>query len=205
MRVHRATADGGASAPDLAEQLHSRCDRSPPSHQGEEEPEFRSGHPYRLSSAQNRLSSGLQEHAAEANRSRQSRSSTGRKTASSSEQLLHSRDQLADDRRVCVTGAIQLIWTNEVSLCAWERKRSRNLKFMYDRACLFVYIERFDWTELSRDSGHVRFIFFIFLIVDDEDSRNASIVGAAADRPGSCGEGYVGADTGWGRVTRGLR
>jgi hypothetical protein len=73
------------------------------------------------------------------------------------------------------------------------------------RACLFDRVERFDWSELRRGSGHVGFVFCIVLIVDDEDSRNASIVGTAADRPGSCGKGYVGADTGRGRVTRGLR
>jgi hypothetical protein len=64
------------------------------------------------------------------------------------------------------------------------------------RACLFDRIERFDWTELRRGSRWVGFVFRCVLIVDDEDSRNASIVGAAADRPECCGEGYVGADTG---------
>ena len=63
-------------------------------------------------------------------------------------------------------------------------------------ACLFQRIERFDWTELRRGSGRVRFVFRRVLIVDDEDSRNASIVGAAADRRERCGERYVGADTG---------
>ncbi len=67
---------------------------------------------------------------------------------------------------------------------------------MYYRACLFDRIGRFDWTELRRGSGRVLFVFRCVLIVDDEDSRNASIVGATADRRERCGEGYVGADTG---------
>ena len=148
MRINRAAAHGGARAPYLAEQLHSRCDRSPPSHQGKEEPEFRSGHPYWLSSAEHRLRGGLQEDAAETNRSSQTGRGTGGKTASPAQQLLHSRDELAYDRGVGVSRAIQLLRMNEVCLCACDRKRSGDLKFMYGWACLFDCIERFSRNEL---------------------------------------------------------
>jgi hypothetical protein len=67
---------------------------------------------------------------------------------------------------------------------------------MNDRVCLFDRIERFDLPELRGGSGGIRFVACFILIVDDEDSRNASIVGAAARGPGSCGRRYVGADTG---------
>jgi hypothetical protein len=148
MRVDRAAAHGGARAPYLAEQLHSGCDRSPPSHEGEEEPEFRSGHPNRLPSAEYRLRSGLKQDAAEANRSGQSRRGTGGKTSSPAQQLLHSRDQLAYHRGVRVSRAIQLVRMNEVCLRACDRKRSGDLEFMYGWACLFDCIERFSRNEL---------------------------------------------------------
>jgi hypothetical protein len=109
MRVDSPPAHGGAGAPYLAEQLHSRRDRSPPSHQRKEEPEFRSSHPYRLTSPQYCLGGGLQEYAAEADRSSQPRGGTCGKTPRSTEQLFHSRNQLAHDRSVRVSGAIQLI------------------------------------------------------------------------------------------------
>ena len=109
MRVDSPPAHGGTGAPYLAEQLHSGRDGSPPSHQRKEEPEFRSGHPYRLTSPQYRLGGGLQEHAAEANRSSQPGGGTCGKTPSLTEQLFHSRNQLADDRSIRVSGTIQLI------------------------------------------------------------------------------------------------
>jgi hypothetical protein len=57
---------------------------------------------------------------------------------------------------------------------------------MNDRPCFFDRIERFDLTELRCGSGRIRFVARFVLIVDDEDSRNASIVGTAAVCPGSC-------------------
>jgi hypothetical protein len=183
MGVDRTAAHGGARTPYLAEQLHSRCDRSPPPHQGKEEPEFGSGHPHWLSAAEHRLSGGLQEDAAEANRSRQSGRGAGGKTASSAQQLLHSRDQLAYDRSVRVSGAIRLITTNEVCLCTCDRSRSGDLKLMYRWACLFDCTERFSRNELRRGRGCFRFVSRCVLIVDDEDSRNASIVGAVRRAP----------------------
>jgi len=57
---------------------------------------------------------------------------------------------------------------------------------MNDRPCFFDRIERFDLTELRCGSGRIRFVARFVLIIDDEDSRNASIVGTAAVCPGSC-------------------
>jgi hypothetical protein len=94
---------------------------------------------------------------------------------------------------------------NELCFSALYRKRSRDLKLVNDGTGFFDRIERFDRSEVRRHSGGVRLVCGFILIVDDEDSRNASIVGVAADRPGSCGERYVGADTCPGTVSRGLR
>ena len=139
-----------------------------------------------MSIPQHRLGSRLQEDAAEANRSSQSRGSAGGKAAGSSQQLLHSRDQLTYDRRVRVSGTVQLTRPNEICVRAFDRKWSGDLKLMYDRPCLFVRIERFGLTELRCGSARMRLVSRFVLIVDDEDSRNASIVGAPAECPGSC-------------------
>jgi hypothetical protein len=82
-----------------------------------------------------------------------------------------------------VSRTIQLVRMNEVCLRTCNRKRSGDLKLMYGWACLFDCIERFSRNELRRGSGCVRFVSRFVLIVDDEDSRNASIVGAARRSP----------------------
>ena len=107
-----------------------------------------------------------------------------------------------------MSGTIQFTRTDEICLRALDRKRGGDLKLMNDRPVFFDCIMRFDLTELRCGRGRIGFVSRFVLIIDDEDSRNASIVGTAARRPGSCvvsGQRYVGADTCWGRVTRGLR
>lgn len=185
MRVHRAPADRRAGSPYLAQQLHPRCDRTASPHQREKKPELRACHPYRLSPSQHRLRGRLQEDAAEANRSSQSRSSTGGKSPGPSQQLFHSGEQLAYDRRIRVSSTIQFTSASEVRFRAWDRKRSGDLKLVNDRPCFFHRIERFDPTELRRGSRGLRFVSCFILIVDDEDSRNASIVGPAAGAQGA--------------------
>jgi hypothetical protein len=74
-----------------------------------------------LSSPEYRLRGGLQKNAAEANRSGESRGSTSGKTAGSSQQLLHSRDQFAYDRGVRMSGTIRLTQANETCFGAFDR------------------------------------------------------------------------------------
>jgi hypothetical protein len=193
--IHGAPADCGAGPPHLTEQLHARCDRTAAPHQSEKKPELGAGYAHRLPSPQHRLGSRLQEDAAEANRSSQSRGGTGGKAASSSQQLFHSSDQLAYDRGVRVSGTVQFTGANEICLRAFYGKRSGDLKLVNDGPGFFDRIERFNLTKLRQGSGGSRLISCFILIVDDEDSRNASIVDAAAEDRGSCGR-YVGADTG---------
>jgi hypothetical protein len=181
MRVDRSPADGCTGPPYFAEQLHSRRDRSAPPHQGKEEPEFSSGHAYRLSTPQYRLSGGLEQNASEADRAREPRCGTGRKTASPSQQLFHTREQLTDDRGILVSGAIQLMRAEEVCFSACDRKRSGNLELVYDRPNLCDSIERLIGADIPRGGGRHRFEFRFILIVDDEDSRNASLVGAVSN------------------------
>ena len=95
-----------------------------------------------------------------------------------------------------MSGAIQFSAANEICFRAFHRKRGGNLKLMNHRMCLFDRIARFSRAELRGGCGGTRFVPRFVLIVDDEDSRNASVVGEAAERPGSCGQRYVGADTG---------
>jgi len=185
MCIDGPPADCGAGSPYFAKQLHPGCDRTASPHQREKKPELRAGHSYRLSSPQYRLGSGLQKNAAEANGSRESRGSTGGKTAGSSQQLLHSRDQFAYDRGVGVSGTILFIPEHEI-FRAFDRKRSGDLKLVNDRPGFFDRIKRFDLTELRCGCGRMWFVSRFVLIVDDEDSRNASIVGTAAVCPGSC-------------------
>ncbi len=196
MGVDCASADCGAGSPHLAKQLHPRCDCTPASHQREKKPELRAGHAYRLSSPQNRLGGRLQKDAAEANRSSQSCSSTGGEAAGSSQQLFHSGNQLAYDRCVSVSGTVQFTGTSEICFPAFDGERSGDLKLMNDRPCFFDRIERCDPIKSRRGSRGIDLVSCFILIVDDENSRNASIVGAAAEGPGSCGRRYVGADTG---------
>ena len=85
-----------------------------------------------------------------------------------------------------MSGAIHPTSANEICFRAFRGKRSGDLKLMDDWPCFLDRIERFDLTELWCGSRRIRFVSRFFLIVDDEDSRNASIVGAAADCPGSC-------------------
>jgi hypothetical protein len=186
VRVDRAPAHCGASPPYLAKQFHAGSDCTASPHQREKEAELRTRHSYRFSIPQHRLGSGLQEDAAEANRSSQSCGGTGGKATGSSQQLLHSRDQLAYDRRVRVSGTVQFTRANEICVRAFDRKWSGDLKLMNDRPCFFVRIERFGLTELRCGSARMRLVSRFVLIVDDEDSRNASIVGAPAECPGSC-------------------
>jgi hypothetical protein len=178
MRVDRAPADCGTGSPDFAEQLHAGCDRTATPHQREKKPELCAGHAYGLSSPQHRLSGRLQKDTAKANRPSQPRSSTGWKAAGSSQQIFHSSDQLAHNRGVRVSRAVQFIRAYAFS---WER--SGDLKLVNDRAGLFDRIELFDLTGLRGSSGGIRFVSCFILIVDDEDSRNASIVGAARRSP----------------------
>jgi hypothetical protein len=194
MGVHSAPADGGAGPPHLTQELHAGCDRTTAAHQCEQESELGARHTDRLSSAQHRLRRRLQEDAPEANRSSESGGSTGGQTTSSSKQLFYSGDQLADDGRVRMSGAIQFMRAKEVGFGGFYWKRRGYLELMNDRPCLRDGIERFNRTRLRR--AGFRFVSRLILIVDDEDSRNASIVGAAAEGPGSGGQMYVGADTG---------
>jgi hypothetical protein len=85
-----------------------------------------------------------------------------------------------------VSRTIQFTRANEVCFRAFDRKRSGDLKLMNDRPCFFDRIERFGLTELRCGSGRIRFVSRFVLIIDDEDSRKASIVGAAAECPESC-------------------
>ena len=94
-----------------------------------------------------------------------------------------------------MSGTVQFISANEVGFRAFDRKGSGDLKLMNDRASLFHCFERFNRAGLRGGSRGIRFVGRFILIVDDEDSRNASTVGKA-ERPGSCGQRYVGADTG---------
>jgi hypothetical protein len=91
---------------------------------------------------------------------------------------------------------IQLARGREGCFGAFDREWGRDLKLVDDGSCFFGRIERFDRSELRRGSGGIRCEFRFILIVDDEDSRNASIVGAASGRPRQLWSWYVGADTG---------
>jgi hypothetical protein len=196
MSVHGPPADGGAGSPHLTQELHAGCDRTTAPHQREQEAELGTRHAHRLSSAKYRLRRRLQEDAPEANRSSQAGRSTGGQTPSSPKELFHPGDQLAYDGRVRVSGTIQFVGADDVCFGGFEWKRSGYLKLMDDRACLWGRIERFNRTRLRRGSRGIRFVSCLILIVDDEDSRKASIVSAAAEGPGSGGQVYVGADTG---------
>jgi hypothetical protein len=79
--------------------------------------------------------------------------------------------------------AVHFIGWTQIRVGAFGRKRSGDLKLVNDRACLFDGIERFDRGELRRGSSSVRFVSRFVLIVDDEDSRNASIMGVSAGTP----------------------
>jgi hypothetical protein len=136
MGVDRAPADRGTRSPHFPQELHARRDRTAPPHQCQQEPEFRTRHSHRLSSPQYGLSRWLEQHAAETDRSSQAGRCTRRKTTSSSQQLLHSRDELAYNRRIRVTSTIWLMRPNEVSFGALYRNRSGNLKLMDDGAGL---------------------------------------------------------------------
>ena len=73
----------------------------------------------------------------------------------------------------------------ELCFTAFYRKRSRDLKFVNNGTCFFDRIERFNRTQVWRHICGVRLGCGFILIVDDEDSRNASIVGVEAERPGA--------------------
>ncbi len=185
MSVHGAPADGGAGSPHLAQELHAGCDRTTAPHKCEEEAELRTRDSHRLSSAQDRLRRRLQEDAPEANRSSESGRSTRGQTASSSKQLFHPGDQLAYDGSVRVSGTIQFVEADDVCFGGLDWKRGGYLKLMDDRACLCGRFERFNRTRLRRGSRGIRFVSCLILIVDDEDSRNASIVNAQPKAQGA--------------------
>jgi hypothetical protein len=132
------------------------------------------------------LGGRFQEDTSKANCSSQSRGSTGGKAAGSSQQLLDSGDQFADDGGIRVSCTVQFTKTNEIRFRAFNGERSGDLKLVNDRPCFFNCVVRFGLTELRCGSGRIRLVSRFVLIVDDEDSRNASIVRAAAECPGSC-------------------
>jgi hypothetical protein len=95
--VHGTPANGGAGSPDLAQQLHPGGDGAPSPHESEKQPELGIRHPHRLTSAQNCLGRGFEQHIAEPDRPGQTGRGPGWEPTSLAQQLFHSRDQITND------------------------------------------------------------------------------------------------------------
>ena len=181
--VDRPPADRRTTSPHLAEQLRARSDRPAAPHECQQEPELGAGDSHRLAFAQHRLSGRLQEDTSKSNGSGQSGCGARLQTAGLPEQLLHPGDQLPHHRGIRGAGAIE-VGGSAMSVRLWGHWR-RYLELVDDGPALGISVRLMSVAGLILQRSSIGLVPGLVLVVYDEDSRNASIVGGRRRKLGS--------------------
>lgn len=172
--VDRSAAHRSAGPPDLPQELQPRGNGSAASHERQQEPELGTGYPHRLAAAQDRLGGWLQENASETDCPGQTGGGPGRQPPGLLKQLLYSCDQLTHHGGIRVSGSVEVCRTSS-AVTRLSGLRCGDLKLVDDRPGIGANAWAFS-RELRRPCK-IRFDSGFVLVVNDENSRNASIVG----------------------------
>jgi hypothetical protein len=191
--VDSSAAYRRASTPHLAQELDPRGDGPTTPHQGQQEPELGAGDLHRLTTAKNRPCCWLQENASELDRSREATRSAGGEPASSLQQLLDPSDQLPHNRDITMSSAVARAMSRSASAIPILLRRHVYLELVNDGMDFRISL---DCADVLCGGGVIEGAELeagLLLVVDDENSRNASIVhdSAAASAANGSGSGQV--------------
>jgi hypothetical protein len=177
MRVDRSAAHRSTGAPDLLQQLDPGGDGSTPPHQGEQQPEFGTGDLHRLTPPKNRPGCRLYENASELDGACEAGCSTGGQPACPLQQLFDPGNQLPHNRGIPMSSSFALS-ERAVSLSVLQR-RHVYLELVHHGPDLRLSLVRADvsWGVVIQRA--IKLKARLFLVVDDENSRNASSCGTA--------------------------
>ena len=172
MRVDRSAAHRSTGAPDLLQQLDPGGDGSTPSHQRQQQPELGTCDLDRLTAPKNRPGCGLYENASELDGAREAGCSTGGQPACPLQQLLDPGNQLPHNRGIAMSGSVALS-EGAVTLSVFQR-RHFHLELVHHGPDLWLSLAGGDVSCGVVIQRAIDLKARLFLVIDDENSRNAS-------------------------------
>jgi hypothetical protein len=177
MRVNRSAAHRSTSAPDLLQQLDPGGDGSAPPHQGEQQPEFGTCDLDRLTPPKNGAGCRLYQNVSELDGAREAGCSTCRQPACPLQQLLDPGNQLPHNRGIAMSSSVAL--TERVVGISVLQGRHVYLELVHHWPDLRLSLARADVSCGVVIQRTIELKARLFLVVDDENSRNASSCGTA--------------------------
>lgn len=187
MCVDRSAAHRGTSTPHLFQQLDPRGDGSTAPHQRQQQSEFGACDLDRLTPPENRPCCRLHKNASELDGAREASCSTGGQPACPLQQLLDPGDQLPYNRGIPMSGPVAM--GERAGAIRLLQRRHIHLELVHHRPDLRLRLDSADVSCGGVIERTVELEARLFLVIDDENSRNASIVqdSAAAALPTRAG------------------
>jgi hypothetical protein len=177
MRIDRSAAHRSTSTPYLFQQLDPGGDGSTPPHQRQQQPEFGTCDLDRLTPPKNGPGCRLYQNVSELDGAREASCSTGGQPACPLQQLLDPGNQLPHNRGIAMSSSVALT-ERAVSLSVLQR-RHVYLELVHHWPDLRLSLARADVSCSVVIQRAIELKARLFLVIDDENSRNASSCGTA--------------------------